>query len=92
MWQDSTNTYASSSQNSYYTQSEPLQFYSQQVSQDQNGFYPGSRPSLDVPQGSIQQQGPGAASYGGNIHNTGEWWTAFGTGGFEGEPPLLEGV
>jgi len=22
----------------------------------------------------------------------GAWWTAFGTGGFEGEPPLLEGV
>ncbi|KDQ57524.1 hypothetical protein JAAARDRAFT_130293 [Jaapia argillacea MUCL 33604] len=31
-----------------------------------------------------------APAYGGNIQPTGGWWTAFGTGGFEGEPPLLE--
>jgi len=36
-------------------------------------------------------QGPGPApAFGGNIQVTGGWWTAFGTGGFEGEPPLLE--
>jgi protein YIPF5/7 len=29
--------------------------------------------------------------YGGNIVTTGPWWTAFGPGGVEGEPPLLEG-
>lgn len=32
-----------------------------------------------------------AQAYGGNIQQPGGWWTAFGTGGFEGEPPLLEG-
>ncbi|EIN11320.1 Yip1-domain-containing protein [Punctularia strigosozonata HHB-11173 SS5] len=31
-----------------------------------------------------------APQYGGNIQPVGPWWTAFGTGGFEGEPPLLE--
>lgn len=40
-------------------------------------------------QGSIQQ---GGGSYTGNIQPAGGWWTAFGTGGFEGEPPLLEGA
>lgn len=30
------------------------------------------------------------SGYGGNIQPVGGWWTAFGTGGFEGEPPLLE--
>ena len=38
-------------------------------------------------QGSIQQGG----GYTGNLQPVGGWWTAFGTGGFEGEPPLLEG-
>ncbi|KAE9411410.1 Yip1-domain-containing protein [Gymnopus androsaceus JB14] len=35
----------------------------------------------------MAQSGP---AYGGNIQPVGGWWTAFGTGGFEGEPPLLE--
>jgi len=30
------------------------------------------------------------SGFGGNIQPVGGWWTAFGTGGFEGEPPLLE--
>ncbi|KAJ3724574.1 Yip1-domain-containing protein [Lentinula raphanica] len=93
MWQD--NSYSSSSaQNSYYVQQNqatPLQFYSPGVA-DPN-FYPGSRPSLDGnmggggAQGNISQADP---SFGGNIQPAGGWWTAFGTGGFEGEPPLLE--
>lgn len=99
MWQDSSNPYgASSSQNAYYAQAQPLvpeqplQFYSPGVV-DPNAFYPGSRPSLDgnvAAQGTISQQGM-APGYGGNIQASGGWWTAFGTGGFEGEPPLLEG-
>jgi hypothetical protein len=42
-------------------------------------------------QGSmIQDRTP---NFGGNIQTpAGGWWTAFGTGGFEGEPPLLEGA
>ncbi|KAG6849568.1 hypothetical protein H0H93_007349 [Arthromyces matolae] len=92
MWQESTNSYASTSYaSSYYSQPEPqLQFYSP----DPNSLYPASRSSLDgnlPPQGPISQQQGLASAYGGNIHQTGgSWWTAFGTGGFEGEPPLLE--
>ncbi|KAM6502227.1 Yip1 domain containing protein [Amanita muscaria] len=88
MWQDTSNSYgASTSQNSYYGQqaSTPLQFYAP----DANSFYGASRPSLDGqvnPQGSISQP----AGYSGSIHYSGGWWTAFGTGGLEGEPPLLE--
>jgi len=99
MWQENNNPYgASSSHNSYYAQSPqtvssnpPLQFYA--AGPDQSQFYPGSRSSLEGNvgvQGSISHQGvpPG---YGGNIAQpAGGWWTAFGTGGFEGEPPLLE--
>ncbi|KIY53937.1 Yip1-domain-containing protein [Fistulina hepatica ATCC 64428] len=93
MWQDTYG--ASSSQNIYYTQPSqngqpPLQFYT--ATPDSSTFYPGSRPSLDGhvgAQGSITSQGV-APGYGGNIQVPGPWWTAFGTGGFEGEPPLLE--
>ena len=92
MWQDSSNVYAaSSSQNAYYGQQgqAPLQFYTP----DANAFYTPSRSSLDdqvTTQGNIVQQGASSA-YGGNIQSLGGWWTAFGTGGLEGEPPLLEG-
>lgn len=34
----------------------------------------------------------GSISYGGSIQSAGGWLSAFGTGGFEGEPPLLEGA
>jgi hypothetical protein len=94
MWQDSAAygaSSSSSSQNNYYGHGNqpnmPLQFY------DQSSFYPGSRSSLEgnvAAQGSIVQPGP--AGYTGSIHPAGGWWTAFGTGGFEGEPPLLEGA
>lgn len=98
MWQDNNAAYgASSSQNQYYPQQPvapqpgvPLQFYA--PSPVGSTFYSGSRSSLEGhvgAQGSIQQ---GGAGYGGNIQPVGGWWTAFGTGGFEGEPPLLEGV
>lgn len=100
MWQDTSNNYgASSSHNQYYSQPAvgaqpgvPLQFYA--PSPVGTSFYPGSRSSLEGnvgAQGNIAQQGP-APAYGGNIQPAGGWWTAFGTGGFEGEPPLLEGA
>ncbi|KZT11040.1 Yip1-domain-containing protein [Laetiporus sulphureus 93-53] len=97
MWQDNhSNSYgASTSQNNYYAgappaQGVPLQFYT--PSPVSSTFYDGSRSSLEGnvgAQGSMLQQGipPG---YGGNMQPVGPWWTAFGTGGFEGEPPLLE--
>lgn len=92
MWQDNAAYGASSSnQNNFYGQGNqpnvPLQFY------DQSSFYLGSRSSLEgnvAAQGSIVQ--PGTAGYTGSIQPAGGWWTAFGTGGFEGEPPLLEGA
>ena len=90
MWQDSATYGApSSSQNSYYGRGNqpnvPLQFY------DQSSFYVGSRSSLEgnAAQGSIAT--PGTSGFAGSIQPAGGWWTAFGTGGFEGEPPLLEG-
>ena len=85
-------------QSQYYSQAGasqpgvPLQFYA--PSPVGCSFYPGSRSSLEGhvgAQGSISQQSAPPA-YGGNIQSTGGWWTAFGTGGFEGEPPLLEGI
>ncbi|KAF8633327.1 hypothetical protein AX17_004499 [Amanita inopinata Kibby_2008] len=96
MWQDASNLYgASSSQNAYYgqqtpTRDAPLQFYS--PGPEVKTFYAGSHPGLDGQvnaQGNISQQGmpPG---YSGSIQIVGGWWTAFGTGGLEGEPPLLE--
>jgi hypothetical protein len=97
MWQDSGNPYgASSSQPPYYQQPQgaPLQFYTPQpAAPDPNAFYPATRQNLDgnmAPQGSIGHDR--SAGFGGNIQTTGGWWTAFGTGGFEGEPPLLEGA
>ncbi|KAJ3517253.1 hypothetical protein NLJ89_g627 [Agrocybe chaxingu] len=84
MWQqDNTGPYNAPASTSYYTQQEPLQFYSQP--QD---YYASSRTSLDGQvQGAMAQQ---PAGFGGNMQTPGAWWTAFGTGGFEGEPPLLE--
>lgn len=98
MWQDNTNPYgASSGSSQHYQQPQmgggaTLQFYAPSATPDQ--FYAGSRPSLDghmaAAQGSIGANGV-AQGYGGNIAAQAGWWTAFGTGGFEGEPPLLEG-
>ncbi|KAI6002719.1 Yip1-domain-containing protein [Pisolithus albus] len=83
MWQDTANQYgvASTSQANV-----PLQFYAAESYQSQ--FYPSSRSSLE---GAVNAGGV-TPSYGGSIQQPGGWWTAFGTGGFEGEPPLLEGA
>jgi hypothetical protein len=99
MWQETNNPYGAASSQYYShpqgaTPSAPLQFYTPPSAVDQTSFYPGSRSSLEGhvgAQGSMSQHGvpPG---YGGNIQPAGGWWTAFGPGGFEGEPPLLEGV
>lgn len=32
---------------------------------------------------------PGSSNF---MSQPGPWWTAFGSGGLEGEPPLLEGI
>ena len=94
MWQDQTaNVYSSSSSSSYYPNpgqsQEPLQFYAGDY------YTASSRPSLDGQQMSGMSGGVASGGFGGNIQpqqGAGPWWTAFGTGGFEGEPPLLEGM
>jgi hypothetical protein len=91
MWHDSAAYGASSAQDNLHGRGNPpnvpLQFY------DQSSFYLGSRSSLE---GNVASQGSivptGTAGYTGSIQPSGGWWTAFGTGGFEGEPPLLEGA
>lgn len=100
MWQENSGAYnAGTSQSQYYAQPPaaqpagvPLQFYA--PTPVGNTFFPGSRSSLDGNpgvQGSMNAQGGVPPGYGGNMQ-TGGWWTAFGTGGVEGEPPLLEGA
>jgi len=76
----------------YYSQQPsgaPLQFYSAAPGES---FYPGSRSSLEgnVSVGGAGVGSNGTAGFGGSIVSSGGWWSAFGTGGFEGEPPLLE--
>jgi hypothetical protein len=70
----------------------PLQFYqaphATHAAHDST-FY--SQPGL---QGNVASGGGAqghTGGFGGNIQQQGPWWHAFGTGGFEGEPPLLEG-
>ncbi|TDL24304.1 Yip1-domain-containing protein [Rickenella mellea] len=101
MWQDTSTSYTS---NPYYGQpqaggssqggAQPLQFYTPSPGPSDSTFFPGQRSSLDGsmhPHGSMGTHGAsGAGGFGGNIQALpGPWWTAFGTGGFEGEPPLL---
>ncbi|KAF8271517.1 hypothetical protein EI94DRAFT_1720299 [Lactarius quietus] len=57
------------------------------ASTSQNSYYAAGI-SQQCPSSSIAT--PGASGYTGSIQPAGGWWTAFGTGGFEGEPPLLE--
>lgn len=87
MWQDPNNPYYLV----HAQQNAPLQFYA--AGSDQGQFYPGSRSSLEGNMGTSTSIPAGgvAQTYGGTIQQPGGWWTAFGTGGFEGEPPLLEG-
>ncbi|KAF7321612.1 Yip1 domain family protein [Mycena kentingensis (nom. inval.)] len=93
MWQ---NDYSQQQhQSPYYAQppqGAPLQFYAPPPNTDPNAFYSsGPRSQLEGNVGAQGSIGGGQGSgYGGNIQTQGGWWTAFGTGGFEGEPPLLE--
>ncbi|KAL0072418.1 Protein yipf5 [Marasmius tenuissimus] len=91
MWQEDSYS-QSSSQNAYYAQQQgaPLQFYSPSPGGADASFYPGSRPSLDGGVAGTQGNIATGGGFGGNIQPQGGWWTAFGTGGLEGEPPLLE--
>lgn len=41
--------------------------------------------------GNMGSMGSGPSGNMGRMMHDGRWWEAFGTGGFEGEPPLLQG-
>ena len=80
---------------SYGQAAEPLAFFGggAGASSSSSPYYAASRPSLEGSMG-----GGGFATGNMNTGNrlgvmTGEgrWWEAFGTGGFEGEPSLMEG-
>lgn len=53
----------------------------------------GGRGGGEAVSGSMGSMGGGGGSGGlGRLQGEGRWWEAFGTSGFEGEPPLLEGA
>ncbi|VDB95258.1 unnamed protein product [Peniophora sp. CBMAI 1063] len=86
MWQEPSSSYGQAPAQSYgyaAQPAEPLQFY------NENSSFYDSRTGLSgsVGAGGAIPTQPGAQGY---IQPVGPWWTAFGTGGFEGEPPLLE--
>jgi hypothetical protein len=81
-----------------YGNPEPLAFFGGASSSSSTPYYPGSRPSLEGTMGGggyasgsmpSGRMGMGATSMG--MMSEGKWWEAFGTGGFEGEPSLMEG-
>ena len=90
-----------------YSSSEPLAFFGGGGSGGGGGggssstspYYAGSRSSLE---GNMGGQGGGGGYATGSMASSarlgnmmaggeGRWWEAFGTGGFEGEPSLMEG-
>ncbi|WVQ95112.1 hypothetical protein IAU59_002206 [Kwoniella sp. CBS 9459] len=85
-----------------YGPSEPLAFFggspAQASGSQAQGYYAGSRPSLEGNMGGFGGAGAGAgatgnmnmAASGRMLAGEGRWWEAFGTGGFEGEPSLME--
>jgi len=82
----------------YGQQSEPLAFFGgATASSSASPYYPGSRSSLEGNMGAGPSTAAGYASgnmnggIGGMMSSEGRWWEAFGTGGFEGEPSLMEG-
>lgn len=71
---------------------EPLQFYS---GPSDSRYY--ARESIEGERGGVSGSMASSSGYGNNIVGgsiiaTGGFWSAFGTGGVEGEPPLLEGT
>lgn len=74
-------------QSAYYQQQQPgLDFYTAE------SYAYGGRPSLEGTVGMGGAVGVTSPGFGGSVQSVGPWWSAFGPGGFEGEPPLLEGA
>lgn len=88
-------------QNGYPTQpysSEPLAFFGGPSTSSATPYYAGSRSSLEGNMGGSKSSSSYATGnmtpggrIGGMMSGEGRWWEAFGTGGFEGEPSLMEG-
>jgi hypothetical protein len=83
-----------------YGQSEPLAFFGggPSASTSTSPYYPGSRSSLEGNMAGPSTPGSNYATGSMNMNgrmgmmsSEGRWWEAFGTGGFEGEPSLMEG-
>lgn len=93
------NAYGQPSQG--YGQAEPLAFYQGSPSQQQ-GWGQGSMASgsnyggnMGGGMGGMGNMGSmgsmASGRVGGMMQGEGKWWQAFGTGGLEGEPSLMEG-
>jgi len=82
-------------QNQGYQPQEPLAFFGSGPSSTANSpYYAGSRSSLEGNMGAGQYGASGSMSgarLGSMMVGEGRWWEAFGTGGYEGEPSLMEG-
>lgn len=86
---------------SYSASSEPLAFFGGGASSSSSPYYAGSRSSLEgnvggsggpaYASGNMGSMAPGRMGSMGSM-GEGRWWEAFGTGGFEGEPTLMEGA
>jgi hypothetical protein len=77
-----------------YPSSEPLAFFSGGPSSSATSpYYPGARSSLEGNVGGAYgaSGSMSGARLGSMMAGEGRWWEAFGTGGFEGEPSLMEG-
>lgn len=85
-------TYGSSStpyNAGYGSTNDPLQFYS--GSTESPAYY--DRQSLEGQRNGVtgnMLSSPYSGPIGGSIASSGGFWSAFGTGGIDGEPPLLE--
>jgi len=83
-------------QNQGYQTQEPLAFFGSGPSSSNSPYYAGSRSSLEGNMGGGGAYGGASGSMSGArmgsmMAGEGRWWEAFGTGGFEGEPSLMEG-
>jgi hypothetical protein len=92
------NAYSNSPYGS--SSSEPLAFYSGAGSSSSGNYYQGSSGDTygsnaygSSSMGSMGNMGnmQGGERVSGMMQSEGRWWEAFGTGGLEGEPGLLEG-
>jgi hypothetical protein len=86
------NQNAYSSNSPYGGSSEPLAFYSGASSSAGGNYYQGGG-STDNAYGGGYATGSmqGGERVSGMMAAEGRWWEAFGTGGLEGEPGLMEG-